>query len=900
MMKKILLILLIIIQASSLFGQQGSGTLDDPFYGTISVARTWNIGMSPVYVGQSSPTMNDLNIANGGSLTIDPGVVVIFTQPESDLRISGTGILQANGTYTSRITFTCLGSIANWGHIGFRNSTGTSNLTYCIIEKGYSIALYEGSSGGGIYANCPNLTISNCIIRNNKALDSGGGIYTSSSPKIENCLIYSNTSSEGSGGGGIYLGSGSAATVTNCTIVGNSALLGVGDDIYCESADAVIKNTIIWRSEINLYQIYFSDSYSATNLVNCGFVAAYYAGGSEISVSSFTSCIGLNISNTAKDGPNFINPTTDLSLRLTSPCRDRGTSSGTPGAVPPATDFIGNSRIGEYDMGAYETQYVMWRKDAATKDWNTASNWDGGVPTSSSNVVIPSGATNYPVLTPAPDFTIGTDRFLVIESGASVTLDDLINNGTIVLDNDATTSASLILSSYTRGAGGTENINLLLTGGGSEEEDNLRWHFISTPVASLPVSVFTAATPDIAQYIESRATLALLQGWVAYDGYVYMTGQTTGPAFSALVPGKGYDYFDYADHTFEFSGLLNTTSVPVALSYTPTLPLVSNRGFNLLGNPFHSGLDWDYIINDPSYPANTSKALYFTRFNQQCTYAGGVGIPGDVNGIIPPMQGFFNKTYSTGNTITLATAARTHDNIHSRYKGEEIIPLIRLGISENSFSDETVIRFDENAKPDLDYEFDAVKMYVSESHPYLYSVTSGTNYAINGQPFPEEVSEFPIVVNSLADGSHKITAKQIQGLDRYYIALTDKNTGYSANLKMTPWLSFIAPKGKITDRFVLKISTAPTGIENPATTEGYFNIYQAYDFIIIEPLDELWNGKTGNIRVMDLTGKAISDHSNIEFLTKSLIQIPAPERKGIYFVEIKSGNLRQTGRVVIK
>lgn len=899
-MKRLLILILIILPAISLFGQSGSGTLADPFYGNISVARTWDIGMSPVYVGQSSTTRNDLNIASGGSLTIDPGVVVIFTQAESDLRISGTGILQANGTYSSRIIFTCLGSIANWGHIGFRNSTGTSNLTYCIIEKGYSLALYEGSSGGGVYANCPNLTISNCIIRNNKALDSGGGIFTSSSPKIENCLIYSNTSSEGYGGGGIYLAYGSTATVTNCTIVENSALLGVGDDVYFESADAVIKNTIVWRSEINLYQIYFADSYSPTNLVNCGFVGAYDAGGSAISVSSFTSCIGLNTSNTAIDGPNFINPTTDLSLRLTSPCRDSGTSSGTPGAVPPATDFIGNSRIGEYDMGAYETQFVMWRTDAATTDWNTASNWDGGVPTSSSNVVIPPGATNYPVLTPAPDFTIGTGKFLVIESGASVTLDDLTNNGTIVLDNDATTSASLILSSYTRGAGGTENINLLLTGGGSQEEENFMWHFISTPVASLPVNTFApGATEDLAQYVESRAQFSLLQGWVAYDGYLYSTGFYSTTTFSELTPGKGYDYFDDVNNTFTFGGLFNTSDVNAGLEYTSTIP-VMHRGFNLLGNPFPSGLNWDYIISDASYPVNTSKALYFTRNNQQCTYAGGVGIPGDVNGIIPPMQGFFNKTYSAGNSITLPTAARTHNNIHSRYKGEEIIPLVRLGITENSFSDETVVRFDEDAKPDLDYEFDAVKMSVSESHPYLYSVSSGTNYAINGQPFPEEVTEFPIVVNSPADGSHKIIAKQIQGLDSYYIALTDKTTGYSADLKKTPWLSFIAPKGKIADRFVLKVSTVPTGIEDPAITDVKFNIYQAYDFVIIEPLDEIWNGRTGNVRIMDLTGKSVSDNSNIEFQTKSLVQIPAPERKGIYFVEVKAENLRHTGKVVIK
>ena len=193
-----------------------------------------------------------------------------------------------------------------------------------------------------------------------------------------------------------------------------------------------------------------------------------------------------------------------------------------------------------------------------------------------------------------------------------------------------------------------------------------------------------------------------------------------GETFSSLTPGKGYDFYDETDNTFTFGGNFNTTDVTMNLGYSGT---PSIHGFNLLGNPFSSGLDWDYIITH-SYPANTSKSLYFTRDNVQCTYASGVGIPSDVNGIIPPMQGFFNKTYSTGNSIIFPAAARTHDNIHNRYKGASIIPLVRLSITDNSMTDETVVRFDNEAKADLDYDFDAVKMSVASSKTYLYTLVS--------------------------------------------------------------------------------------------------------------------------------------------------------------------------------
>jgi hypothetical protein len=896
-MKRFIILFLIIVPALSLSGQSGSGTLADPFYGTISTARTWSTSQSPVYVGQSG-TRNDLLIASGGSLDIQPGVIVIFTQGESDLRINGTGILRANGTNVARITFTNLSGNDYWGHIAFRNSTGTSVLNYCIIENGYSIAFGEGSSGGGIYANCNNLTISNCIIRNNIAPGyGGGGIYTASSPKIENCLIYSNYSSEYDGGG-IFLAEGSSATVTNCTIVNNTAFSGLGDDVYFGSSDAIIKNTIIWRSSISYYLIYFADTYSSSNLTNCAIVEAYDNTDSEIT-TSFSTCVLLNVDNTAVNGPNFINPVTDLSISPVSPCRDSGTSSSTPGAAPPSTDILGNSRLGAYDIGAYEVQYVRWRTDASSTDWNSATNWTGGVPTSTSNVIIPAGAANYPVLTPAPDYTIGTGRYFIIESGACATLNSLTNNGTIEVINAATTSASLILGSYTRGTGGKENIKVTLTGGGTEEEDNFRWHFISTPVSSLNVSTFTGVTQDLVQYVESRPTLSLMQGWIGYDGYVYATGGYISTTFTALSPGKGYDYWHSSDYTFSFAGLFNTATVNAGLSYTAT-PIINLKGFNLLGNPFPSGLNWDYIINDASYPANTSKALYFTRDNVQCTYAGGVGIPSDVNGIIPPMQGFFNKTSSAGNTIVLSTAARTHSNIHSRYKkSDEVIPLVRLSITEKNKTDETVVRFDENAKPDLDLDFDALKMFTYTTQPYIYSVSSGTNYAINGQPFPEEEAEFPVVVNVPVGGSHKIQAKQIEGLDSYYVTLTDKNTGYSAELKKVPWLSFFASAGTIKDRFVLKVSTNPTGIETPGVTDISFNIYQTDDFIFIQPIAEAWQGKQGSVRLVDLTGKRLSELPEVEFNINSILQMQSPGRKGIYIVEIQSGTLRYTGKLLV-
>ncbi len=473
----------------------------------------------------------------------------------------------------------------------------------------------------------------------------------------------------------------------------------------------------------------------------------------------------------------LILPTQITHISFISPCRDAGTSAGAP-----ATDILGNSRIGNYDIGAYEVQYNAWKTTAASTDWNTAGNWDQGVPTSIQDIVIPSGATNYPTGDPSLGYVIGLGNYMILNPGAKVTFNSLRNNGTLILQSDATGISSLILNTNV-----TATVELYLTGGnpGAPTLKLNKWHFISTPVALLPVSTFAPTyTTNVVGWYDNQVSGTLASGWIAYDGYRYSTGGMGGPTFTNLTPGNGYDFFAANDQKYTFSGQLNTGTFVMNLNFTTPPGSSSLNGFNLLGNPYSSGLDWDYILNNTPFPANTSKSLYFTRDNAQCSYINGVGIPSDVTGIIPPMQGFFIKTYSTGNSITLPAEGRVQENIHSRYKkGLEIIPLVRLSLAEGTLTDETVVRFDAAAKSGLDYDFDAPKMFLSSDVLSIYTISDGSDFAIDGLPFPDTFIEIPVVVNLTASGNHSITTTQLQGLDNYDVTLIDNTTGISTNLK---------------------------------------------------------------------------------------------------------------------
>ena len=152
----------------------------------------------------------------------------------------------------------------------------------------------------------------------------------------------------------------------------------------------------------------------------------------------------------------------------------------------------------------------------------------------------------------------------------------------------------------------------------------------------------------------------------------------------------------------------------------------------------------------------------------------------------------------------------------------------------------------------------------------------------------------------LIPGNHTISTTQLQGLDNYKVTLTDNITSFTADLKTTPTLTFSAAAGTIPDRFILEISNVATGIENPVVLKNIFNIYPSNYMINIQTVSDEWDGKPGSVKVLDLTGKTISDSQNNEFSKNSLVQVQAPRVQGIYVVEIRSGIMRYVGKVVIK
>lgn len=402
-------------------------------------------------------------------------------------------------------------------------------------------------------------------------------------------------------------------------------------------------------------------------------------------------------------------------------------------------------------------------------------------------------------------FTIGSSSQVQVMTSL-----DIFINGGLILKSDASNTASLIAAS-TGLNGGTANANVELflsgTAGGSS------WHYISTPVPSVPSTVFSSAgILNVIKYKESFVTNDMLNGWIAYDGWHYNSTTKSwenlgaGESWPDLIAGNGYDYYSNTDMTFVFQGRLNTANTNVTLYYNSagSIPNISQQGFNLIGNPFTSGLDWDAVVSANNIWNNVGAAIYFTHNGITYTYVNGITSPNDFGDgrYIPAMQGFFVKSNLNNVTLTIPASAKVYSN-HARYKSATLIPMIRVEAEGAGKSDQTVIRFDKNATAGFDNNFDSRKAFPSAGYPYIASIMSGEDLTINGLPFPADSTEIPVNFSAPAAGNYTLSAKEISGLSGYNIYLNDKVLNKSVAFSLIKNYEFNTEAGKFPGRFTI-------------------------------------------------------------------------------------------------
>jgi len=218
---------------------------------TGNVFGTWDAAGSPYRIE------GDITIPAGQTLIIEPGVEVSF---QSWYSLTVNGIIIADGTSNEPILFTG-NTITGWLGIRFVNASNGSLLNHVIVERGRATGASPFDSGGGIYIENANPTISNSTIRDNYAKFSGGGLYLngSNAQLVGNTIVNNQAGQGGSAyGGGIYM-SNSNPLVTNNVIANNLVYIagvyttptGGGGGIFASNSNPVLRGNLIQGNAVD-------------------------------------------------------------------------------------------------------------------------------------------------------------------------------------------------------------------------------------------------------------------------------------------------------------------------------------------------------------------------------------------------------------------------------------------------------------------------------------------------------------------------------------------------------------------------------------------------------------------------------------------------------------------------
>ena len=203
--------------------------------GSIVSGETWTASGSPYCVN------SDVMVVG---LTIQSNVTVRFC---GSYEFQVLGSLRVNGASNAPVVFTSGDTANGWKGIVFDNAAAGSYFNCAVIER---------ATNSGVRTVNTSLAFTNCVIRNNTAPVSGGGINASIGRlDMENCVVSNNVVGvAGAGqcaGGGIFV-NGSAIRASRCSFVQNVAqgVSASGGGIYANSKSVFDKCTIAGNQAI--------------------------------------------------------------------------------------------------------------------------------------------------------------------------------------------------------------------------------------------------------------------------------------------------------------------------------------------------------------------------------------------------------------------------------------------------------------------------------------------------------------------------------------------------------------------------------------------------------------------------------------------------------------------------
>ena len=342
------------------------------------------------------------------------------------------------------------------------------------------------------------------------------------------------------------------------------------------------------------------------------------------------------------------------------------------------------------------------------------------------------------------------------------------------------------------------------------------------------------------------------------------------------------------------------------------------QGFNLVGNPYPSPIDWDAAVGWTKN--NIDDAIYFFTAGSTNQYTGTYS--SYVNGIqssdekssniVPSMQGFFvhvsnspTDTYPVHALLGMTNAVRINNFSQQFLKrslkkpGAENYPLLRITaeFKNKETCDPAVIYFDYNSHSGFEKEKDAHKlMNTDENVPNLFTLTpEGDRLAINALGKHQRNDRIPLGIKTEKAGTIILRLKDIKNISSdSYVYLVDNEKRIAQNIIASPEYSFKARKGSEESRFFLVFS--PTRITNGAIIFNEpFSVQSGEGSVYIKM--NLSAGKTGHIRISTVSGQILKV---LKVAGQETVEIRKIHSDGIYFINLLSEGETFSKKILVK
>ena len=517
----------------------------------------------------------------------------------------------------------------------------------------------------------------------------------------------------------------------------------------------------------------------------------------------------------------------------------------------------GNASFGQFSqLNIYTLNLTLntvnFDKDSRTHYYNTLTMYNynyGDLFIDGTGTKTVSGTVSTP--TSCDSLTIEANAVLEIPSTGALTVKGLlINNGdetNFIIRSDANGTGSLLSNN-----GVPATCERFITGN--------NWHLIFAPLSNITTSQLVQEGSDINYnlYSYDETTQDYWDASVIYG----TSGWTPEYSSSTLRTDKGllFNRYGYPDKTYTFTGgSLFAGDKTFTLRYTDvgSGPVNQNgvtsswddfEGWNLLGNPYPSAIDWDNVnINKSNiedviyyYDDNTDQYKYYgsgTSYNQGITVNGG-------SRYIPANQGFFVKALSTadGASFVIPNSARVHSDqsFWKAYKDPQNI--IRLQVEQADYFDETVIRVIDTLTRSVslghDPNLDALKLFAwDKTKPQLYSHDFENLHkeALNTIEKFDNETIVPLGVYIGQEGTYSLHLTK-NTFDALHVWLEDTYTHKNIPLDVNQKYVFTSQVGDFTDRFYLHLvrNRPPQVMFSIANQETYTN--QLWQFTLPKDL----------------------------------------------------------------